>query len=90
MRDTALWLSLFCCAVSHAAGPTSNDALRALKEQDQSVRSGNSDTVNWSKVTAEDAERRDAVTRMLRDGEVKTAAFGRFVGSVPVRGLKGA
>jgi hypothetical protein len=73
MLKSAFLISLSCCAISHAAELPANDALRSLKEQDQAVRVANVGSVNWSKITEEDAERRDKVTKMLGSGEVRTA-----------------
>jgi len=53
-------------------GPTDNDALRALKEQDQAARIG-AGPIDWSKVGPQDAQRRDEVTKMLHAGCVRTA-----------------
>ena len=52
-------------------GPSDNDELRILKEQDQAARIAV--VIDWDIVGPQDARRRDEVTNMLHSGCVRTA-----------------
>ncbi len=56
-----------------AADLPSNIPLRELKNQDQAVRSGSVDAIDWGVVSIQDAARRKQVAELLRRGEVKTS-----------------
>lgn len=73
MRHILLAALILISAQSIAAEPKSNEALMELKKQDQAARSTSTGTIDWKKVSGEDAERRSKVAEMLRAGEVKTA-----------------
>jgi len=63
-----------CTAIAQQASPSSteNSALTQLFKVDQAARQGRD--VDWTKLRAEDEERRKQVRHMLDAGEVRTAA----------------
>ena len=73
MREIPESIPLLNEATDQSQGPTDNDALRVLKEQDQAVRIGPVGSIDWSKVSPQDAQRRAEVTKMLHAGCVRTA-----------------
>lgn len=51
---------------------TDNPRLKAIYAEDQSIREGEFTKLDWKKINKLDAEHRDEVTKMLKDGTVVT------------------
>src|SRR5581483_7486383 len=61
------------CSTYPNPDPASNATLRKLCEEDQKARTGDYRKIDWSVVTAADAEHRQAVRKMIDADELHTA-----------------
>jgi len=69
----SILLAAALCASAAASQAPSNPELAKLKAEDQAARTGTYESINWDKLSVEDAARRARVLDFLRQGSVRTA-----------------
>ncbi len=72
IRHALAVIALATCS-AFAAGSVSNLVLRELMNQDQAVRSGTADSIDWKKVVPQDAERRKRTMEIMKTGGLRTS-----------------
>lgn len=74
MRTALTALLSATLGASALAGPApTNLDLQKMTAEDQAARAGTYESINWDKLTVEDAARRERVLEFLRQGSVRSA-----------------